>query len=92
MDRLSFLSHGVKKFIHGYLGIILIEAREEPGLQIDSRIDGTRWKASDQVEGYSFESKDKQSGHDGIIIYYITSMRPEVMDMLIWWALIIIRM
>ena len=83
-DRFSFLLHCGKKFIHGYLDVFLIEAREEPSLQIDPRIDGTQWKASELVEGYSFESPDKQSGHDGIIIYYIISLGPEVIDMLVW--------
>jgi len=65
------------------IGVILIEATKEPSLQIDPRIDGTWWKTSEPVEGHSFESIDKQSGHDGVIIYYITSLGPEVIDMLI---------
>jgi len=75
--------HGGKKFIHGYLGVVLIKAREEPSLLIDPRIDGTWWEASEPVEGYSFESTDKQSDHYGIIIYYITALGPEVINMLV---------
>ena len=71
------------KFIHGYLGVILIEGREELYLQIDPRIDETQWKASESVESHSFEGTNKQSGHDGIIIYYITSLGPEVIDILV---------
>jgi len=69
-----------KELVYGYLGVILIEARKESSLQIDSRLDGTRWKAFELVKGHSFESTDKQSGHDSVIIYYITNLGPEVID------------
>jgi len=48
-----------KEFIYGYHGVILIEVRKEPSIQIDPRIDETRWKASELGEGHSFESIDK---------------------------------
>jgi len=92
MDRFSLFLHYGKQFIHGYLGVILIEARKEASLQIEPRIDGTRWKASEPIKGHSFESTDKQPGHDSIIICYITSLGPKVIDMLVRRTLTIIRM
>ena len=62
------------EFIYGYLSVILIEARKKLSLQSVPRIYGTRWKASEPIEGHFFESTDKQFGHDGIIIYYIRSL------------------
>ena len=48
-------------------------------------------KAFEQVKGLSFESTDKQSGHDGVIIYYITSLGLEVIDVLVRRTLVIIH-
>ena len=83
MNRFSLPLHRGQELISGYLGIILIEVGKKSSLQIDLRIDGTRWKASKSVKGHSFESTDKQFGHDSVIIYYITSLGPEVIDVLV---------
>jgi len=77
-------------FIHDYLGVILIEWERNRVSKIYPRINGIRWKAFEPVEDHSFESTDKQFNHGGIIICYITGLRPEVIDLLVWWALIII--
>ena len=69
--------------MHGYLGIILIEARKELSFQINPRIDGTRWKALEPVKGHSFESTNKQSDYDSVIIYYIFSLGLEVIYVLV---------
>jgi len=83
MNRFSFLLHCGKKFIHGYLGVILIEVREELSLQIDPRNVEPGGRLINQSKATTFESPDKQSGNDDISIYYITSLAPEVIDMLV---------
>ena len=89
-EPLSVLSHGFSSFlnrreelVHGHLGVILVESREESGFQVNTRINGVRRKAPKPAKNYLLESSDEQSSHDGIIVHYITNLRPEVIDVLV---------
>jgi len=81
-----------EKFVHDYFGNILIESGEEPSFQVKPRINGTLRKTPKPVKSYPLEGANKQSDHNGIIIYYITGLGPEVIDMLVWRVLAIIQM
>jgi len=86
----SFLDRR-KEFAHGHLGIILVESGEESGFQVEPRIDRVRRETPEPIKGYPLECANEQSGHDTIITYYITGWRLEVVNVLIWRALAIIR-
>jgi len=59
MDWYSLPLHCGKELIHGYIGIILIEAEKELSLQIDSKINETQWKVYELVKDHYFKSIDK---------------------------------
>ena len=61
-----------KECVHGHLGIILIESREESGFQVEPGINGVREKTPEPIKGYFLQSANEQSGYDSIITYYIT--------------------
>jgi len=48
----SFLVSG-KEFTHDYLGIILIELGEEPGFQVNPRVNRAVRKTPKPVKGYA---------------------------------------
>ena len=89
-NRLALLLYGREEFVHGYLSVILIKTRKKLSFQVDLRIDRARRKASEPVECYPLQGANEQSGHDSIIVYDITGLRPEVVDVLVWRALTII--
>ena len=78
-------------FVHGHLGVILMESKEKSGFQVNPRIDGVRRETPKLVKSYTLESADEQSNHDGIIVCYITGLRPKVIDMLVRRVLAIIH-
>jgi len=52
MDIFALLLYGREKFIHGYLGIVLIETRKKSGFQVDLGIDRARRETSEPVKCY----------------------------------------
>ena len=51
----SFLDHQ-EELVHSHLVVILIESREEPGFQVNSRIDGAVGNASKPIKDYLFKN------------------------------------
>ena len=49
---LSFFLDSGKDFAHGYLSIILIELREEPGFQVNPCFNGVRKETPKLIKGY----------------------------------------
>jgi len=80
-----------KECVHGHLGIILVESGKESGFQVDPGIDGVRGETPEPIKGYPLKGANEQPNHDSIITYYITGLRSEVVNILIWRALAIIR-
>ena len=80
-----------EELVHGHLDVVLVESREEQSFQVNPRINGVRRETPKLVKGYPFENVDEQSSHDGIIVYYITGLRLEVIDVLVGKAFAIIR-
>jgi len=54
----SFLDRR-EELVDGYLGVILVESREERGFQVNPRIDGAVWQAPEPVKGYPLKSIDE---------------------------------
>ena len=76
--------YGREEFVHGYLSVILIKTRKKSSFQVDPRIDRAWRKASEPVECYPLEGANEQSDHNSIIVYNVTGLRPEVVDVLVW--------
>jgi len=48
LDIFSSSLDSREELVHGNLSVILIELREESGFQVNLRIDGAAWKASNK--------------------------------------------
>jgi len=79
----SFLS-GREEFIHGHVGIILVKSREESSFQVEPYVDGVRGETPEPIKGYPLERANEQPCHGNIVTYYITGLRPKIVDVLIW--------
>ena len=91
-DRFALPLYSREEFVHGYLSVILVKTKKESSFQVDLRIDRARRKASEPVECYPLQGANEQSGYNCVIVYNNTGLRSEVVDVLIWRALTIIRM
>jgi len=82
-NRLSLLLLCCQASWHGNLQIIFEEACKEKLFQITPVLDGVFGEFYEPFKGESFQSADEQMHQDGIICYYISCLRLEVLDMLV---------
>jgi len=47
------------ELVHSHLGVILIESREEPGFQVNPKIDGAAGQAPGPIKGYPLKGANE---------------------------------
>ena len=65
-EPFNIFQHGFSSFldcqeelVYSHLGVILVESREKPGFQFNSRIDRAIGKTPEPIEGYSLKGADE---------------------------------